>query len=82
MAASLIGSVAAGFGVVVLGTAQARGLAKPAIEAGIAGSQRVEPIVAEQSDPARTDEGQTIAANVEAAGRALGQRGANDGSQR
>lgn len=81
MAANLIGSVTAGFGDVVLGTALARGLGEPAIELSAASPQRVEAMAAAHSHPARTEEVQTISAKVDAGGGVDGQCGANDGSQ-
>jgi hypothetical protein len=81
MAANLIGSVVIGFGAVLLGTVLARWLEAPATEASAAGSQRVEAMAAEHSHPARTEEGQTISAKVDAVGGVDGQLGANGGNQ-
>ena len=81
MAANLIGSVTAGFGAVVLGTALARGVAEPASERAAAGSRRVEAIAAEHSHPARTQDDQSISAKVDAVGGAGGHHDSNEGSE-
>ena len=82
MAANLIGSVTAGLGAVVLGTALARGLTAPASERAAAGSGRVEAMAAERSHPARAQDDQSISAKVDAVGEVGGHRGANEGSQK
>jgi CrcB protein len=64
MAANVIGSVAAGFLAVVLGTTFARGLAEPAIESAEARSRRVETTAAGRTDPPRSEGGPTISARV------------------
>jgi CrcB protein len=81
MAANLIGSVAAGFGAVLLGTALARGLAEPASERAGAGSRRVEMRAAEHSQPAPTEGGQSASARADMVDRMGGQRGTSDESQ-
>ena len=81
MAANVIGSVMAGFAAVLLGTALARGLTKPAIQRAAADSRTVESTAAEHSQPARTKDDQSISAKVDAVGGVGGHRGANEGSQ-
>jgi CrcB protein len=52
MGANLLGSVAAGFAAVVLGTVLARGLAEPAHERAVESSRRIEQTAADEIDPA------------------------------
>jgi CrcB protein len=64
MAANVIGSVAAGFVAVVLGTALARGLAESSIEHAATSTRRVQPTAAGNPHPARSEGGPSISARV------------------
>jgi CrcB protein len=64
MAAYVIGSVAAGFVAVVLGTALARGWAEPVLEQAEARPRRVGTTGAGQAHPPRSEGGPSISARV------------------
>jgi fluoride exporter len=81
MAANLIGSVTVGFAAIVLGTALARGLTEPVIDRAASGSQSVEAVAAEQLHPARTNDDQSMAVNVDTVGEVGGHRSTNEGSE-
>jgi CrcB protein len=81
MAANLVGSVAAGFVAVVLGTALARGLAEPAIQPATAGARRVETTLAEPVPPTGNEAGRSRSAEVGLFDRVDGQGGTRRGSR-
>jgi CrcB protein len=75
MTANLVGSVAAGFAAVVLGTALARGLAEPAIGSAEASTRRVGTTAAGHPHPARSEGGPSLSARVDVLERMGGSRG-------
>ena len=75
MAANVIGSVAAGFVAVVLGTALARGLAESSIEHAATSTRGVEPTAAGHPHSARSEGGPSISARVGVLERVGGYRG-------
>jgi hypothetical protein len=64
MVANLVGSVAAGFAAVVLGTALARGLAEPAFGPAAAGTRTVETTAVRHPHPTPSEGGPSISARV------------------
>jgi fluoride exporter len=82
MAANVIGSVTAGFGAVLFGTALARGLAEPAGVRAANGSRSRETTVAEHSHPPRAEKVQSILGNVDKVGQVGRERGTNQESER
>ena len=77
MAANLVGSVAAGFAAVVLGTALARELAEPAIGPAEAGAGTVGAMAAGHAHPTRSEGDPSISARDD-----LFERGAAAGARR
>jgi CrcB protein len=82
MAANVVGSVAAGFVAVMLGTALARGLAEPALEHTGPGTRRVEATAAGHPHPGRSQGGPSISARVGIVATVSGSRGTDGVSHR
>ncbi len=80
MAANLIGSVAAGFGAVVLGTALARGLTESAGERAATGFRTVASSTGDPFHPVRAKDDRPVAAEIDAVGGDDGHRGEKEGS--
>jgi CrcB protein len=79
MAANLVGSVAAGFAAVVLGTALARGLAEPAVGQAGTGIRRVGTTAVGYPHPTRRDGGPSISARIGILERVGDSRGTGGG---
>ena len=82
MAANLVGSVTAGFGAVLLGTALARGLTEPAIERSAVDPRGVATRVVGLLHPARGGGGEPLSVREDAFRRDADHKDTDDGSQR
>ncbi len=81
MAANLVGSVTAGFGAVLLGTALARGLSKPAIERSAVDSRGVETRAVGLLHPTPEGGGEPLSVRENAFRRGANHKDTDDGSQ-